>query len=134
MPTIITHAAVPLALGIGLGNRTIPPRLLATGVLASMIPDLDVIGFSFGVPYGTALAHRGFTHSIAFAATLGLLGACFFRRWQASFARAFAFLFVAMASHGLLDACTNGGSGIALLWPLTDGRYFAPWRVIEVSP
>src|SRR5436853_379960 len=118
MPTILTHVAVPLALGIGLGRRVIPPRLLIAGIVASMIPDLDVISFSFGVPYGTALAHRGFTHSIVFAATFGLLGACFFRQWETSFARALAFLFVAMASHGLLDACTNGGSGIALLWPL----------------
>jgi inner membrane protein len=46
----------------------------------------------------------------------------------------FLFLFFAMASHGLLDACTNGGSGIALLWPFTDTRYFAPFTPIEVSP
>jgi inner membrane protein len=117
-----------------LGRRVIPPRLLIAGVVASMLPDVDVIGFSLGVPYGTAAAHRGFTHAIAFAAAFGVLGACWFRPWQTSFARALAFLFVAMASHGLLDACTNGGSGIALLWPFTDVRYVAPWRIIEVSP
>jgi inner membrane protein len=29
---------------------------------------------------------------------------------------------------------TNGGHGIALLWPMTDERYFFPLQVIEVSP
>jgi inner membrane protein len=38
------------------------------------------------------------------------------------------------ASHGLLDAFTNGGNGIALLSPITNDRYFFPWTPIEVSP
>ncbi len=32
MPTIVTHAAVPLCLGLGLGCKIIPPRLLLAGV------------------------------------------------------------------------------------------------------
>lgn len=44
------------------------------------------------------------------------------------------FLFVSGASHGLLDTLTNGGLGIALLWPFSDERYFAPAQVIQVSP
>jgi len=31
-------------------------------------------------------------------------------------------------------ALTNGGSGIALLWPFSAERYFAPIQVIEVAP
>ena len=38
----------------------------------------------------------------------------------------FPFLFAAVASHGALDAFTNGGSGIEFLWPFSDERYFAP--------
>ena len=47
-----------------------------------------------------------------------------------------AFLFVSMASHGVLDAFTDGGLGVAFLWPWSAERFFAPapWRVIEVSP
>jgi membrane-bound metal-dependent hydrolase YbcI (DUF457 family) len=41
---------------------------------------------------------------------------------------------VAAASHGLLDALTNGGLGVALLWPLSDARFFAPLRPIQVAP
>lgn len=134
MPTIFTHPAVPLALGIGLGRKAVPPRLLAAGVAASIVPDIDVIGFSLGVPWGSALAHRGLTHSLPFAAALALLGACFYGALQTRFGRAFWFLFVAAASHGMLDAFTNGGSGIAFLWPWSDARYFAPVQMIEVSP
>lgn len=43
-------------------------------------------------------------------------------------------LLVSAVSHGLLDALTNGGLGIAFFSPLSTRRYFLPWRVIEVSP
>ena len=45
-----------------------------------------------------------------------------------------AALFLLTASHGILDAFTNGGLGVALLSPFDNGRYFFPWTPIEVSP
>ena len=134
MPTILTHPAVPLAIGLGLGSNVIPRRLLLAGVVASIVPDFDVIGIPFGVYFGSEFAHRGFTHSLAFAATLALLG-CFASRWfRASLPVIFLFLFAAAASHGALDSFTNGGTGIAFLWPFSAERFFAPFRDIEVSP
>ncbi len=62
MPTVITHAAVPLCLGAGLGLKVIPPRLLFAGVVLAMLPDADVLAFKFGVSYGNVFGHRGFTH------------------------------------------------------------------------
>jgi inner membrane protein len=44
------------------------------------------------------------------------------------------YLFLAMASHGLLDALTNGGLGIALFAPFDNSRYFFPVTPIQVSP
>jgi inner membrane protein len=44
------------------------------------------------------------------------------------------YFFVLTTSHGVLDAFTNGGNGIALLSPITNERYFFPWTPIEVSP
>jgi hypothetical protein len=38
----------------------------------STIPDLDVMGFRFGIHHGDFWGHRGFTHSLAFAAVLAL--------------------------------------------------------------
>ena len=134
MPTILSHPAVPLAIGVGLGARAIPPRLLATGMLGAMLPDLDVVGFCFGVPYGAAAGHRGFSHSPFFAAVVALLLAAAVPAFRARFRGSFCFLFTAIASHGVLDAFTNGGSGVAFLWPFADSRFFAPLRMIEVSP
>jgi inner membrane protein len=44
------------------------------------------------------------------------------------------FLFLATASHGVLDAMTNGGLGVAFFSPFNNGRYFFPWRPVHVSP
>ena len=41
MPTVITHAAVPLCIGLGLGSKVIPPRLLFAGIILAMLPDAD---------------------------------------------------------------------------------------------
>jgi inner membrane protein len=132
--TILTHPAVPLALGLALGSRVIPPRLLEFGVLASILPDIDVAAFRFGIPYGDMLGHRGFTHSILFAVLMGVAFAAFSkvgreRRWT-------VFLFTAFAtlSHGLLDALTNGGHGVGFFVPFSPQRYFFPGDCIEVSP
>ena len=38
------------------------------------------------------------------------------------------------ASHGVLDAMTDGGIGVALLAPFDTRRYYLPWRPIVVSP
>jgi inner membrane protein len=134
MPTLLTHPAVPLALGLGLGTSTISRRLLLAGIALCMLPDLDVLAFRFAIPYSAELGHRGFTHSLMFAALVALLGAFSLRRYQERFAPSLLFLFITTASHGVLDALTNGGHGIAFLWPFSLERYFAPMQVIEVSP
>jgi inner membrane protein len=133
MPTIVSHAAVPLALGLGLGAKSVPKSLLGAGIGASMLPDADAILFRFGATYDTPWAHRGFSHSLVFAILLGLIAAFALKRWSRPLA-AFAFVAVSAASHGLLDMMTNGGHGVAILWPLTDQRYFFDWRPIRVAP
>jgi inner membrane protein len=134
MPTIFTHVAVPLAVGVALGTRLISPRLLCAGILASIAPDLDVLGFRLGVAYSAIDGHRGLFHSLAFALFLALLAALAARPLQSTAARAFAFVGIAAASHGLLDMLTTGGMGVALFWPFSDTRHFFPWRLIRVSP
>jgi len=133
MPTIISHIAVPLALGFGLGRRKISEHLLCAGVVASVIPDADVIGFKFGIDYASQFGHRGISHSIFFAVILGLLAAMAHRKLDCSRLAAFVFVSLCAASHGLLDALTDGGLGVALFWPMDRTRYFFPWHEIEVS-
>lgn len=134
MPTILTHPAVPLAIGLGLGAGVIPARLLFAGVAVCVLPDIDVIAFHLGIPYAHDFGHRGLSHSIMFAALIALLSASAFHFFHTSFARALSFLFLATVSHGILDAFTNGGMGIAFFWPFSATRYFTPIQVIEVSP
>jgi inner membrane protein len=103
-------------------------------VALSFLPDVDVVGFALGIPYGAPMGHRGAAHSIAFALLLaGLVGmaAAWGRLPPLALSLTAA---VVVASHGLLDALTDGGRGVALLWPFTADRYFAPWRPIPVAP
>lgn len=106
-------------------------------MLCSVIPDLDAIGFHFGIHYGDFWGHRGFTHSLIFAALLaGVVGLAISRRGAAGIGRfaLFMYLFLATASHGVLDAMTDGGLGVAFFSPFDNRRYFLPWRPIHVSP
>lgn len=134
MPTIFTHALVPVALRIALGREAVPPRLLAAGALAAVAPDFDTVAFKLGIAYADAFGHRGASHSLAFALAVGVLGALAARWLGTTRWRAFAVLAFCTASHPLLDALTNGGLGVALLWPWSEARVFAPWRPIAVSP
>jgi inner membrane protein len=134
MPTLLSHAAVPLAVGLGLGSRTVPPQLLLAGVVASMLPDLDVVGFRLGIPYTDIFGHRGFSHSFLSALLIGLAAAGVAGRLRCTRTAALLVVAASMASHGLLDIFTDGGPGVALLWPWSETRFFAPWRVIEASP
>lgn len=135
MCTVITHPVVPIALSVFLPRETTTSTLLLAGAVCSIIPDLDVIGFGFGIRYNDMLGHRGLTHSIMFAAALSaLLGFTLFRNAQGSHWVIFLFLFLSTLSHTLLDMLTNGGLGVALLAPFSNKRYFFPWRPIEVSP
>ena len=134
MPTIFTHAVVPLAAGLALGRKALPPRLVAAGVVAAMAPDFDTVAFRLGIAYADQFGHRGATHSIVFALALGLIAAIAAPWLRSGRQRAFAFVALCALSHPLLDALTNGGLGVALLWPWSHARFFAPWRPIAVSP
>ncbi|HEX8160390.1 MAG TPA: metal-dependent hydrolase [Pyrinomonadaceae bacterium] len=138
MPTIFTHAVAATAISRSWTRGPAPPRFWVLTALCAMLPDADVLGFAFGIGYGDALGHRGLTHSLAFALCAGLAVVAaafrevetFSRRWWSLV----ACFFVATASHGALDALTNGGRGVAFFAPFDATRYFFPWRPIEVSP
>ncbi|MCE1227265.1 MAG: metal-dependent hydrolase [Geobacteraceae bacterium] len=134
MPTIITHPALPLAMAYGMGRNIISTRLLLAGAAASVLPDLDVLAFHFGIPYAAAFGHRGFSHSVLFALIVACIGTGIAKWLNSLPLRTFFFLFFATVSHGILDAFTTGGMGIAFLWPWSDARFFAPVQVIKVSP
>jgi len=132
--SVLSHPAVPLAIAAAAGRRIVSPELALVAVAASVVPDLDAVGFWAGVPYDSAFGHRGFTHSLTFAVLLALLATPFAERLDARRGAVFAVVFLAAASHGVLDAMTTGGRGVAFFSPFSGRRYFLPWRPIEVSP
>jgi inner membrane protein len=101
-------------------------------VALSFLPDADVIAFVLGIPYAAPLGHRGAAHSLAFAAGCAALLALVVPRLRRLDLG--VLLFGVVASHGVLDAFTDGGLGIAFLWPFSNERFFAPWRPIPVAP
>ena len=114
-----------------LGPRRIPRKLALAGAIVAVLPDLDVAGRAFGISPDSLLGHRGISHSVGFALAIALLAMLAVRLpWQ----KCFLFLFLSALSHGLTDMLTDGGKGIALLWPFAEARIFAPFRPIEVSP
>jgi inner membrane protein len=133
-----------VAVGIAAARATRPVGSILVRAVAlsafSLLPDVDVVGFAAGVPYGAPWGHRGATHSLAMAVFVGMLCGVAVRvgargpdvsrcAWSAA-----AVVALVVASHGLLDAMTDGGRGVALLWPFTAHRYFLPWRPIPVAP
>jgi inner membrane protein len=109
------------------------PSLLFWSAL-SLFPDIDVVGFLRGVPYGASWGHRGATHSLAFALAGGVLVGLGARWFKRPVLRTMVVATLVLASHGLLDTMTDGGLGAALLWPFSLSRFFAPWRPIPVAP
>ncbi len=133
MPSILSHPAVPLAIGLGLGSGIIPRKLIIAGVLCSIVPDLDVYLHRAADAY-SAFEHRGLTHSLSFAVLCGAAAAASSKRLNTRALTAFLFICIATASHGFLDAFTTGGPGILFLWPFSEERHFMPLQFIQVSP
>jgi inner membrane protein len=136
MASAFTHAIVGLAIGTAFRPRDSTPRFWVAGAVVAALPDVDGIGYWLGIPYESTFGHRGFTHSVVFAALLAGMALIAFRGRADDGERAklWTYLFLATASHGVLDAMTSGGGGIAFFAPFVNERYFFPWRPILVSP
>ena len=129
--------AISLGSIAGFGNKTLKFWLLSFA--CTVLPDADMIGYHyFFIPYDHLLGHRGFFHSPFFALMVGLLVVGVFFRERGIFTAGWwglvLYFSLLTVSHGLLDAMTNGGQGIALLSPFMNDRMFLPWKPIEVSP
>jgi len=137
MATAFTHALVGGALAAA-SPRAHRLRLGLVLAALAVVPDLDVLAFRLGIPYDDPLGHRGFTHSLVFAALAAPLATAIFFRdlapgsrawWQVTLLAA-----LAAASHGILDALTDAGLGVGFLVPFDDRRFFFPVRPLATSP
>jgi inner membrane protein len=134
---VFTHAVAGLSLGACFLKPETPKLVLALGAACAVVPDLDVTGLAVGFGLDHPLGHRGFSHSVTFAVLLAAGLAWALRRRLAPSIGAgllWLYFFACTISHGLLDALTNGGRGVAFLAPFSEHRYHFPVRPIEVSP
>lgn len=134
MASIFGHGVLAYSVAQLPPFRQLDARIKWLGVASSMLPDLDVLAFHFGIPYTHMLGHRGLSHSLFFAA----IWASLLLRWipQSNMTPMirWSYLFMCTASHGVLDACTSGGRGVGFFIPFMSERFFFPWRPILVSP
>ncbi len=138
MASAFAHAALGATLGkLLLPNRRHWPYWVAAGICAAL-PDVDSVGYRLGVPYDSLWGHRGLTHSLLAAVVMAIVGTLLARLVQRSkrppAGQLALLLFLATASHGVLDALTTGGLGVAFFSPWHLERYFFPLRPIKVSP
>jgi len=135
---MLTHSVLGLVAAKTTAARGAAWKLLLLSAACSAVPDLDTWGMRAGIPYGHMLDHRGFFHSPFFALLLSVLVVVLFFRKTRLFSKRQVWLvlyfFLLTASHGLIDALTDGGSGVAFLAPFSNARYFLPWRPIQVAP
>ena len=72
MPSAFSHAIAALGIGSCFYRKEIPKRVWVAGAVCSALPDVDALGFRFGIHYGDFWGHRGFTHSLVLAAFLAV--------------------------------------------------------------
>ena len=137
MASLFSHAVAAGAIGATFYRSGWPARAWGLGAACAILPDADVIGVPLGIPLGSLLGHRGLSHSLVFAAVLAAVVVPVFgaaMRADVSRSRLWLYVFLATASHGILDALTNGGPGVAFFAPFDQARYFFPFRPLVVSP
>src|SRR5262245_27436396 len=133
MASAFSHAIVSSALASAYPRKVMTRRLWFAGVFSSIVPDIDSIGFFLGFSYFVFCGHCCFTLSLFFALLLSsLLTYAFFTAKPELMFVSFLYMFLSAASHGVFDAITNGGLGIAFFSPFTTTRYFLPFRPVVV--
>ncbi|UCE63886.1 MAG: metal-dependent hydrolase [Nitrospirota bacterium] len=138
MASAFSHILVAFALGQAQPWKRWPSRFWGLSLFCTLLPDVDVVGFAMGIPYEHVLGHRGVTHSLVFAVGMGLLvvriGFPSVDHGSWEWWSLVTHFCLVTASHGILDALTDGGLGIAFFAPFDSSRYFFPWTPIKVSP
>ena len=122
MPTPLSHAAVGFAIAAWTQQRPPTRRVCLVAAACAALPDIDYFGWP--------VAHRGITHSIAFAVVVAVaVTVIFFRdpQWAKQRARMAVVLALALLSHSCLDALSTYSFGIAFFAPFSQQRYRFAW-------
>jgi inner membrane protein len=137
MPTVVSHSLVAIAFSEAF-EKSKTLKFWTLSILCSIIPDIDVVMFGFGIPYQHMFGHRGFTHSVVFALIIAFFTVCFGYREIGKYTKKwwkyFCYFLILLLVHDLLDAMTSGGLGIGFFIPFDSTRYYLPFRPIRASP
>jgi len=134
MPSSIAHASVAILASPLLDARWRTPRVIGLTAAAAAATDLDAIGRPFG--YGDVAflgGHRALTHSLSAALVVAAIALALVARKAEprDRLRVALFVFCVVASHGMLDAFTTYGDGVAILSPFTGFRWKSTWRPFD---
>ncbi len=109
----LTHIAIGACMGEAFAGKTVGRKAMLWGALAQSIPDVDFIAAFWLNTADNLLAHRGFTHSLFFAAVisplLALAAEKLHRPHNISFLRWTFFFGAAIFGHLFMDAFNNYG-------------------------
>lgn len=127
MPSPIAHAvsgyAITKLLGMTRDRQLLKPSLLGYSVFMAIAADFDFLPqLIAGIDM-----HRGFTHSIVFAIAFSLLMSKLIKGMPGcqtlSYRQLWTLALIVYCSHLALDFLTQGGSGVPLLWPLSNSPF-----------
>ena len=128
---VVSHAALSAAAAAALARPGALRTAAATGALAGLLPDADVLIGSSSDPLLNLEFHRHFTHSVAFlplGAAIAALVAWLLLRRRSRFLPLYGHAVAGYAAALLLDACTSYGTH--LFWPFSQDP--VAWGVISV--
>jgi membrane-bound metal-dependent hydrolase YbcI (DUF457 family) len=107
--------------------------LLFLMVCLAVLPDLDVIVFMVFQPAGM-VPHRGFSHSLLFAAVAAALALAATRRvFPVSRARLFLIYFSPLLSHLALDYLMGAGPPVPFFAPLSGRGFLFPVKLVPCA-
>ena len=86
MASAFTHAFAAFAIGKSTLKKY-STKIAVLGMICAIFPDVDVLSFHYGIPYGSFWGHRGFIHSILFALLFSLIITSLFFRSEKTFSK-----------------------------------------------
>lgn len=120
----LSQISLGAAVGELVAGKRVGNKALLWGAIAGTIPDLDVLMSPFLNDIQRLVYHRGFSHSLVFAALcaplLGWLIARMHRRSGTDWKLWTRLAFWCIATHPILDCFTTWGT--QLFWPFSDLR------------
>lgn len=120
MPLPVAHGLIGASIAVALrqSSRARQRKPILIAALLGICPDFDYALNWLRISGGGW--HHGFTHSILFALSLGLITATLSGKRDV---RSVILFSAAALSHTLLDFLITVSRGVALWWPATDRRY-----------